>query len=98
MEMITRSLLIMVSVFFVSLFAASLPTSTRISAAALTRPSSRAELRVKPTPEASKTYSEYKGIAIGMTADAVRQKLGNPKDKGTEQDLYTFSDTESAQF
>ena len=41
---------------------------------------------------------QYKGIGIGMTADDVRKKLGEPKDKTDPQDLFVFSDEESAQF
>ncbi|MBV9217712.1 MAG: hypothetical protein JO053_16215 [Acidobacteria bacterium] len=53
-----------------------------------------------PTPEVGerKGFTGYRGITIGLTADAVRTKLGVPKDKGDEQDLYVFSDTETAQF
>jgi hypothetical protein len=32
-----------------------------------------------------------------MAADEVRQKLGEPKDKGTEQDFYVFNESETAQ-
>src|SRR5689334_3181058 len=39
---------------------------------------------------------EYKGIS--MAADLVRNKLGNPKDKSDTQDMYSFSDNETAQF
>lgn len=42
-------------------------------------------------------FSEYKGVRVGMTRDEARQKLGSPKEKGDEQDLYVFSDTEVAQ-
>ncbi|MBK6723504.1 MAG: hypothetical protein IPO41_00480 [Acidobacteria bacterium] len=42
--------------------------------------------------------SDYRGIAIGMATNDVRNKLGNPKDKSDTMDLYTFSDAESAQF
>ena len=41
---------------------------------------------------------EYKGVSIGMAADAVRTKLGNPKDKSDSQDMYAFSDNETVQF
>lgn len=51
-----------------------------------------------PSPGDKKTFSEYKGVAIGTTADDVRKKLGQPKDKSDAQDLYTFSDSESAVF
>lgn len=50
-----------------------------------------------PTPE-KVIYSGYKGVSIGMEASAVRQKLGEPKDKSDTMDLYMFSDTESVQF
>lgn len=40
----------------------------------------------------------YKGIVIGATAEDVRKKLGEPKDKSDAQDLYVFSEEESAQF
>lgn len=50
-----------------------------------------------PTPE-KVVFSGYKGISIGMETSAVRQKLGDPKDKSDTMDLYMFSDTESVQF
>jgi hypothetical protein len=40
---------------------------------------------------------EYRGIKIGMTLDAVHQKLGDPKEKSDRLDIYTFSDSETAQ-
>lgn len=43
-------------------------------------------------------YVEYKGVQIGMGADEVRKKLGEPKDKSDVQDFYMFSEKESAQF
>ena len=42
-------------------------------------------------------FREYRGIQIGMTADETRKKLGNPKDKGEEQDFFVFGDKETAQ-
>jgi hypothetical protein len=47
--------------------------------------------------EASGSFHVYRGIQLGMTADEVRQKLGEPKDKGTEQDFYVFNEWETAQ-
>lgn len=41
-------------------------------------------------------YSDYRGIAIGMSADEVRSRLNNIK-KGDRQDLVSFSEHESAQ-
>lgn len=42
-------------------------------------------------------FTNYKGVTIGMSADEVRQKLGNLKEKGKVQDFFVFSDNESAQ-
>lgn len=42
-------------------------------------------------------YIGYKGIRIGMSADDVRKKLGDPKDKSEVQDFFMFSDKETAQ-
>ena len=45
----------------------------------------------------SPAFLEYRGVQLGMTADEVRKKLGNPKEKGDEQDFFVFSDSETAQ-
>lgn len=51
-----------------------------------------------PPPEDDSTsFREYRGIQLGMMTDDVRKKLGDPKDKGDEQDFYVFNDTETAQ-
>jgi acetyl-CoA acetyltransferase len=42
-------------------------------------------------------YAEYKGVRIGMTADEVRSKLGQPSLKGDDQDYFAFSEQETAQ-
>ena len=42
-------------------------------------------------------FQEYRGIQIGMAVDEVRKKLGNPTDKGDEQDFFALNDAESAQ-
>ena len=42
-------------------------------------------------------FTAYKGVHIGMSADDVRKKLGKPKQGDKTQDLYVFSDNESAQ-
>ncbi len=49
------------------------------------------------TPE-TVVFAGYRGISIGMTAQAVRAKLDDPKEKSDALDLYIFSDDESAQF
>ena len=35
-------------------------------------------------------FHEYRGIQIGWVADEVRKKLGEPANKGDEQDYYVF--------
>jgi len=47
--------------------------------------------------EEASPFKDYRGVQLGMTADEVRKKLGNPKDKGDEQDFFVFGDNESAQ-
>ena len=37
-------------------------------------------------------FHEYRGIQIGWLADDVRKKLGEPANKGEEQDYYIFGD------
>jgi hypothetical protein len=44
--------------------------------------------------EATPIFNEYRGVAIGMTADEVRKKLGIPKDKGASDDSFVFNDKE----
>lgn len=43
-------------------------------------------------------WQSYKGVAIGMTADEVRTKLGAAKSEDAEGFFYVFSETENAQF
>lgn len=42
-------------------------------------------------------YSEYRGVRIGMYAQEVRTKLGEPLQKGDDMDFYAISDAETAQ-
>ncbi len=51
-----------------------------------------------PAPAVKAAGYLYKGIGIGMLADDVREKLGDPKDKSDPQDLFVFGNDESAQF
>lgn len=49
------------------------------------------------TPEdGSPAFHEYRGVQLGMISDEVRKKLGDPKDKGEEQDFWVFEE-ETAQ-
>jgi hypothetical protein len=47
--------------------------------------------------EESALFHDYRGVQLGMTADEVRKKLGDPKDKSDEQDFFIFNETETAQ-
>src|SRR5712671_2305575 len=42
-------------------------------------------------------FSDFKGVSIGMRADDARKKLGNPREKGVEQDFYMFGDNQAVQ-
>ena len=57
-----------------------------------------ASARAMPTPTPANLKFAYKGISLGMLTDDVRKQLGDPKDRSEAQDLYVFSDEESAQF
>ncbi len=48
--------------------------------------------------EEQPVFHEYRGVKIGWVADEVRKKLGNPANKGDEQDFYMFGEKETAQF
>lgn len=50
-----------------------------------------------PPEEESNLFKDYRGVQLGMTADEVRKKLGDPRDKGEEQDFFMFNDTETVQ-
>ena len=42
-------------------------------------------------------YTEFRGAKLGMTADEVREKLGNPVLKDEELDYFVFADNVTAQ-
>ena len=47
--------------------------------------------------EGSPLFHDYRGVQLGMTSDEARKLLGEPKDKGDEQDFFIFNETETAQ-
>lgn len=57
----------------------------------------KADAACRPTPDRT-LFSEYRAIKIGMPADVVRTKLGTPKEKSDTMDMFSFSDSETAQF
>jgi hypothetical protein len=56
-----------------------------------------AQAQRKASEDDSAVFHDYRGIQLGMSADEVRKKLGEPKDKADEQDFYIFGETETAQ-
>jgi hypothetical protein len=48
-------------------------------------------------PDNQPLFSEFRGVRIGMMAEAARKKLGNPHDKSAEMDLYVFNDTQAVE-
>ena len=65
-----------------------------LSAAALAQTTRRAPAAA---PDESPIFQEHRGVQIGWLADDVRKKLGNPADKGDEQDFFVFGEKETAQ-
>ena len=66
-------------------------TLTGVSIAQTTRKSPA------PSPAEEPVFLDYKGVKIGWIADEVRKKLGDPADKGEEQDFYVFNEKETCQ-
>jgi len=52
---------------------------------------------LNPDADNRPAFSDFKGVSIGMRADEARKKLGNPREKGTEQDFYMFGDNQAVQ-
>jgi hypothetical protein len=80
---------------------ALLALSVCLSIAFFVAPGARLTAARGQTGGASKAekpvYHDYKGVEISMSQDEVHKKLGSPKDKDDSQDLYIFSDKETAQ-
>src|SRR6476646_1651495 len=53
--------------------------------------------RTRSADDEEPSFREYRGVQIGWLADDVRKKLGNPADKGDEQDFFVFGEKETAQ-
>lgn len=60
----------------------------------MTVPSAQSQRKAE---DDSSVLHDYRGIQLGMLADEVRKKLGDPKDKSDEQDFYLFGESETAQ-
>ena len=53
--------------------------------------------RAKAQTEDKPLLAEFRGVIIGMPAEEVRKKLGGPRDKADDLDLYVFNDTQAVQ-
>ena len=53
--------------------------------------------RPNAAPDEDPVFHEYRGVKIGWLADEVRKKLGDPANKGDEQDFYVFNGKETCQ-
>jgi hypothetical protein len=69
-------------------------SQARAQSPAATRPAATTESIRSAT---GGKFTEYKGVQLGMPAEEARRRLGKAVDKDKTQDLYVFSDTESAQ-
>jgi len=49
-----------------------------------------AQKRANLAPDEEPVFHEYRGVKLGWLADDVRKKLGDPANKGDEQDFYVF--------
>ncbi len=58
---------------------------------------SKGSLTTNTPADGQPTFHEFRGVHIGMAADEARKKLGSPRDKSEEQDLYVFNDNEAVQ-
>jgi hypothetical protein len=57
----------------------------------------RAAVKAAPAVTQQPLYTEYKGVRLGMTAQEVRTKLGNPTFMDKELGYFVLSETETAQ-
>ena len=68
-----------------------------LALAAISSAQTNAQKRSNLAAEEEPVFHEYRGVKIGWLADEVRKKLGNPANKGDEQDFYVFGEKETAQ-
>lgn len=74
--------------------------STRAQADAMTsntNPQSRQENVAENDPAIDPTFKDYKGVRIGMSADEVAEKLGEPAVKDKNEEVFLISDFEMVQ-
>ena len=90
-----------IAVFALLTVAAMLLLSTASGAQTNPRRPQPAPAVAQPAPPAAQTpeplYREYRGVAVGIRKEQVRQKLGTPGDVSDRQDFFNLSGAESAQ-
>jgi hypothetical protein len=57
----------------------------------------RQKAGLDPDADNRPSFSDFKGVSIGMHADEARKKLGNPREKSAEQDFYLFGENQVVQ-
>ncbi len=72
-------------------------TSLLLAVSSLNAQSPRKVAASAAREDESVLFKDYRGVQLGMAADEVRKKLGEPKDKGDEQDFFIFNETETLQ-
>ena len=65
--------------------------------APITLRAQRQKAPLDPDMDNRPSFTEFKGVTIGMPADEARKKLGSPRDKSAEQDFYMFGDNQAVQ-
>ncbi|MEA2174639.1 MAG: hypothetical protein QOD00_2231 [Blastocatellia bacterium] len=51
----------------------------------------------KAGPDETTPPLEFKGVSLGMSAEEVRHKLGDPRDKDDAEDFFVFNEKQTAQ-
>ena len=57
----------------------------------------RAAVNAGPVVTQQPLYTDYKGVRLGMTAEEVKTKLGNPTFSDKDLGYFVFSETETVQ-
>jgi outer membrane protein assembly factor BamE (lipoprotein component of BamABCDE complex) len=81
------------SILAFALLVANAASASQEQAKATAAPTEKKQSATASAP----TFTDYRGVRIGMSATDVRSKLGKPKIKDKSQDLFVFDENESAQ-
>jgi hypothetical protein len=53
--------------------------------------------RARAQTEDKPLFADFRGVSIGMPAEEVRKKLGGPRDKADDLDIYLFNENQAVQ-